>query len=214
MPEEIELDAREDQERLEELHREHQEHAQPEHTHEGKNAEDKQAGWTRGISLSTAILAVVAAVAALHSGSLVNEALAEQIKGTQYQAQASDNWAYYQAKSIKQNGAEQTADILFANPTQKAAAEKYRTQAEKYGEEKKEQETEAKKLEGERDESNKEAEHYFHAHHIFAYCVTLTQIAIALSAIAALTRRKHVWYASMGVGALGLGFLIYGFMAK
>ncbi len=209
MPEEIELDAREDQERLEELHREHEEHE-----HGEKSGEPKQAAWTRGISLSTAVLAVIAAVAALHSGTLVNEALAEQIKGTQYQAQASDNWAYYQAKSIKQNGSEQTADILAASPAQKATAEKYRAQAEKYGEEKKDQEAQARNLENERDESNKEAEHYFHKHHIFAYCVTLTQIAIALSAIAALTRRKRVWFGSIVVGVVGLGFLVYGFLSN
>ena len=208
MPEEIELDAREDQERVEELHHQHEEHAH------AQGEEKKQAAWTRGISLSTAVLAVIAAVAALQSGSLVNEALAEQIKATQYQTRASDSWAYYQAKSIKQNGAEQTADILAATPTQQANAEKYRKQAEGYGEEKKEQQAEAKELENKRDESNKESEHFFHNHHTFAYCVTLTQIAIALSAIAALTRLKGMWYVSIVVGVIGLGFLLYGFMAK
>lgn len=209
MPEEIELNAREDQERVEEMHHEH-----AEHEHGEKSGEPKQAAWTRGISLSTAVLAVIAAVAALHSGTLVNEALAEQIKGTQYQAQASDDWAYFQAKSIKQNGAEQTADILAVYPAQKTTAEKYRSQAEKYGEEKKKQEEEAKSLEEKRNKSNEEAEHYFHKHHTFAYCVTLTQVAIALSAIAALTRRKNVWYGSIVVGIAGLSFLVYGFVAK
>ena len=202
MPEEIELDVREQQEKLEEMHREHEEHA----------AHPPTQAWTRLISLSTACLAVIAAVAALQSGSLVNEALLEQIKGTQLQARASDNWTYYQAKALKQNGAEQTAAILDANPSQSKPAEHYREQAKRYSEEKEKQKADAEKLEEQRDKANESSEHFMHKHHIFAICVTLTQIAIALSAIAALTRRKDVWYGSLAVGLGGLIYLIWGYM--
>ena len=201
MPEEIELDVREQQEKMEEMHKEHAEHAEhpPSQT------------WVRLISLSTAFLAVIAAVAALQSGSLVNEALLEQIKGTQSQAKASDSWTYYQAKGLKQNGAEQTSAILAANPAQTKATEHYREEAKRYSEEKEKQKADAEKLEEERDKSNEASEHFMHKHHIFAICVTLTQIAIALSAIAALTRRKDVWYGSLAVGLVGLFYLVWGY---
>ncbi len=202
MPEEVELDIREQQEKLEELHKEHEEHAKEPHG----------PGWARLISLSTAVLAVVAAIASLHSGSLVNEALLEQIKGTQIQAKASDGWAYYQAKALKQNGAEQTAAILAANPAQAKVTEHYREEAKRYGEEKEKQKSDAEKLEEQRDKANENSEHYMHKHHIFAICVTLTQIAIALSAIAALTRRKDIWYGSLAVGLAGIVTMIYGYM--
>src|SRR5579859_621390 len=126
MPEEIELDAREQQEKLEEIHRQQEEPGTDKHA----------SNWARLVSLSTAVLAVIAAVAALHSGTLVNEALLEQGKGTQAQAKASDAWAYYQAKSLKQIGSEQTAAILAANPVTRDAAARYEAAAKRYDKEK------------------------------------------------------------------------------
>jgi hypothetical protein len=42
--------------------------------------------------------------------------------------------------------------------------------------------------------------------------VTIFQVAIALAAIAALARRKALWWVSLGVGALGVVFLLLGFL--
>lgn len=53
------------------------------------------------IALTTALLAALAAVAALLAGSTINEALLLKNASTHLQAQASDQWAYYQAKGIK-----------------------------------------------------------------------------------------------------------------
>ena len=61
----------------------------------------KGAGLLKQIALTTAILAAVAAVAALQSGSAVNTALILKTEATRLQAEASDQWAYYQAKGIK-----------------------------------------------------------------------------------------------------------------
>jgi len=201
MPEEPEMDIREQHETVEEIR-----HGHEEAEHEGGN------GWLRWISLSTAILAVIAAVASLQSGTLVNEALLEQSKAVQYQAQASDQWAYYQAAGIKANTAEQTSDLLAVIPAGAASTQKYKDQSVKYESKKEEITKQAKELEKKRDESEHESDHFMHSHHIFAYCVTFTQVAIALAAIAALTRRRPVWYGSLVLGAIGLGFMIKGFL--
>src|SRR3954468_8690160 len=63
-----------------------------EHTHHA--AEHGGAPWISWVALSTAILAVLAAIAGLLSGKHANEAMMNQIE-------ASDQWGYYQAKSIK-----------------------------------------------------------------------------------------------------------------
>src|SRR5579862_5993562 len=55
----------------------------------------------RWISLTTALLAAIAAIASLRAGATVNEALVLKTEATRLQAQASDQWAYYQAKGIK-----------------------------------------------------------------------------------------------------------------
>src|ERR1700704_2082658 len=67
------------------------EHLQ-EHVHE--SAEHSSERWISWVALSTAILAVLAAIAGLLSGTHANEAMMSQIE-------ASDQWGYYQAKSIK-----------------------------------------------------------------------------------------------------------------
>ena len=67
-----------------------------EHLHEEihHSAEHSRERWISWVALSTAILAVLAAIAGLLSGRYVNEAMMNQIE-------ASDQWNYYQAKSIK-----------------------------------------------------------------------------------------------------------------
>jgi hypothetical protein len=63
--------------------------------------ERKGGGFLRRIALTTAVLAAVAAIAALKAGSTANEALVLKTEATRLQAEASDQWAYYQAKGIK-----------------------------------------------------------------------------------------------------------------
>src|ERR1700682_5014336 len=62
-----------------------------EHVHH--TAEHSGEQWISWVALSTAILAVLAAIAGLLSGKHANEAMMSQIE-------ASDQWSYYQAKSI------------------------------------------------------------------------------------------------------------------
>src|SRR6184192_3038215 len=62
--------------------------------HVRESAEHSDAVWISWVALSTAILAVLAAIAGLLSGQHANEAMISQIE-------ASDQWSYYQAKSIK-----------------------------------------------------------------------------------------------------------------
>src|SRR5512144_578191 len=55
----------------------------------------------RWISLTTALLAALAAIGSLRAGATVNEALVLKTEATRLQAEASDQWAFYQAKGIK-----------------------------------------------------------------------------------------------------------------
>src|SRR5205814_7661622 len=57
----------------------------------------------RNIALTTALLAAFGALAALRAGGTVNEALVLKTEAGRLQAEASDQWAYYQAKGIKAN---------------------------------------------------------------------------------------------------------------
>ena len=200
MPEEPEVELHELQETIEELREEREERA----------AEKRESAWTRLISLSTALLAVLAAIAALQSGTLVNEAMVKKNDSVLAQAQASDQWNYYQAKGLKGNGAQQTADLLAAAPATAPLAKKYQQQAERYKREQEQIKKDAAKYEQDRDDASKECDAMLKRHHLFAFCVTFTQVAIALSAIAALTKRRPVWLFSLLVGVAGLVWFIDG----
>src|SRR6267143_667233 len=62
---------------------------------------EHRARWIVYLSFSTALIAVLAAIAALESGTYSNEALLEKNEALLAQTKASDQWAYYQAKSVK-----------------------------------------------------------------------------------------------------------------
>jgi hypothetical protein len=161
----------------------------------------------RRIALSTALFAALAAIAALKAGATVNEALVLKTEATRLQAEASDQWAYYQAKGIKGAVAEasRTSWLAIAKDPPPAYAEKQK----RYDDEQKEIEAKAREKEKERDAKSKEADELLHHHHGFASAVALFQVAIALGAVAALTRSRPVWAASLllGVAAAVLFFV-------
>ncbi len=167
-----------------------------EHLHEQihESAQHSLARWISWVALSTAILAVLAAIAGLLAGSHANEAMMSQID-------ASDQWGFYQAKSIKAALLE-AKDAVSSSST---AADKQK--AVKYEEE----ETEIKK---EAEQKQAEAKAHFHAHEVYARSVTLFQIAIAIAAISALTQRRLFWGISLLAGVGGLIFFILGMTAQ
>lgn len=156
-----------------------------EHLHEEINEEvdelyKKKEHWTLGVAISTALMAVCAAVAALMAGHHSNEALIDQIK-------ASDQWAYYQAKSIK-------AEIRALQPADISKNAKSPEQA------KLEQEEIKKKAE----DAERSSEFHLKKHIQLARSVTLLQVAIAISAIAILTRKRFMWIGGMLIAAVGV----------
>jgi hypothetical protein len=166
---------------LEQLHEEIHHHAE----HGGPP-------WISWVALSTAILAVLAAIAGLLSGKHANEAMMSQIE-------ASDQWGYYQAKSIK-------AAILEAKTTLASeATDRDKEKAKQYQEEQAEIKREAENKQA-------EAKANFHKHEIFARGVTMFQIAIAIAAISALTKRRKFWFVSLIFGLAGTIFLALGLM--
>ena len=159
--------------------------------HEAIQEEVEKEGGTllRTIALTTALFAALAAVSSLLAGSTVNEALALKTEATQLQAQASDQWAYYQAKGIKavvlevpERSVGQRGQIGFCQTLDKdlcALQGRAAGSAEK-----------GPGVRAQRDEKGSDADLLIHRHHFFAYTVAMLQVAIALGAVAALTRKR------------------------
>ncbi|HEY2511821.1 MAG TPA: DUF4337 domain-containing protein [Polyangiaceae bacterium] len=160
--------------------------------------------WMRWLGLTTALFAVLAAVASLCAGHFANDALLRAGEATLKQEQASDQWSYYQAKGIKSAVRASTADVLAASHAGDEAVAKAREEAEKYRKEQEEIQAEAKKLEEERTKLEKESGENLAHHRGFAFAVTTLQVAIGLSAVAALIGRRPVWLFALVVGLAGV----------
>jgi len=157
-------------------------------------AEEQKERWTLSVALTTAIIAVLAAIAGMLGNHHANEAVLEQIR-------ASDKWAYYQSKSIKAELAASTTQILIAEGKVIPA-----DNAEKSARYEKEKEEIRKTAE----EGEKSSEEHMRVHVVYSRAVTIFQIAIAISAIAIITRRKIMWYMSLALMAAGCVFFIMG----
>ncbi len=209
MPEEIEVPLEHAQEHIEEAHRErHGEAREGKEAGEGKEKEHD--GWTRFIAVVTALLAVVAAIGALQSGLLVNEALLAKNDQVGHLTQASDTVELLPGRRAE------GADLQNVRPGPAARLARCQgklRQSAHYKASRTTLQQSAKELEDEGGgERARVRRREMDKHHIFAFSVSLCQIAIALSAVAALTRNRRVWYFGLAAGLLGIAALLGGFL--
>jgi hypothetical protein len=163
-----------------------------------EEVEHEGGAFLKRIALTTALFAALAAIAALRAGATVNEALILKTEATRLQAEASDQWAYYQAKGIKAAAADAARTSWLAIGKEPPA--EYTEKEKRYAEQQEEIQKKARELEKERDAKSTEADHLLHHHHGFANAVALFQVSIALGAVAALTRSRPVWWGSLALG--------------
>jgi len=167
-----------------------------EHLHEAmeEKAHHEGGGFNTGVALSSALIAVLAAICALFAGAFANESLLKRVE-------SSDTWSYYQAKGIKSAVLSSKIETLKAlgHKTSEDDAKK----AEQYKDEQKELFEKATDL-------GKESQDLFAKHEVLSKGVTLFQIAIALGAIAVLTKRKRLWFLSLLTSVGGIFFLVKG----
>jgi len=150
--------------------------------------------WVLFVALSTALIAVLAAITGLLAGAHADEAMLSQIR-------SSDQWAFYQAKGIKSEVLNTSNKLLIAMGKQPVAED-----AAKVAENKKEQAGIKEKAE----DFQKESTMHTDKHAVFARGVTLFQISIAIGAISIIVKRKNLWLVSMGFACIGIFFLLQG----
>ncbi|HTS83891.1 MAG TPA: DUF4337 domain-containing protein [Usitatibacter sp.] len=168
--------------------------------------EAHKGGLGQQVALFTAVLATVGAIVSFFGGDTQNNAMLFKNEAVLERAEASDQWNFYQAKSMKQNLAEIAASVA----TDPKKAEFYQGEARRYAAEKKEVEAEAKKHEKLYKEWNDKSEHALHPHHWLAVSMTLLQIAIALASITVLTQKR--WLLG-GAAAFALAGAVTGTLA-
>jgi hypothetical protein len=152
---------------------------------------EKRDGWTKYVSLMVVALAVATAIGSLKAGGFGSKVMLNQ-------AQASDTWAFYQAKSIKQRIAEMEARGATGD-----AAAGFSADIARYQKEEAELKAKAEGFERARDEFAKHGPP-------LGFAIASLQIAIALASVCLITKRKALWGASGVLGLIGTGYLIYG----
>ena len=125
------------------------------------------------------------------------------------QAQAPDAWSYYQAKGIKQVTRDAELDNLGVSHASPDATTKARAEAERYKAEQEDIQKGARRLEQEQKKLAENSRQDLERHHRFAHAVTMLQVAMGLSAIAALIERPSIWLIALLGGAVGIGLLLY-----
>lgn len=176
-------------------------HVHGPHDHELEHAaQHEPKGLAGQLAVITAILATVGAMFAYMGGATQAHAGLYKNDAAIKKTEAANKWNYFQAKSSKQNLAELALELA---PTDEQKA-KYRAKIERYEKEKGEIKAEAEALEKESTEWDKKSEQQLHQHHRWAQATTALQVAIALAAIALLTKRRWMEYATIGVGGLGV----------
>ena len=178
-------------------------------TEHAVEAAEHRSRWVVHLSFSTALIAVFAAIAALESGTYSNEALLQENEALLTQTKASDQWAYYQAKSVK--AAIYATQAAATRSSNLELAEKDQKEADRYAAEEQEISRTANELEKEVKRDNELSGKSMDHHHRFAYAVTMFQISIALSAVAALSRQKVLWLAGLTISFLALVYFVDGF---
>jgi hypothetical protein len=154
---------------------------------------EKKETWITWLALTTAFLAVFAAVTTMYMGKYSNRAILVQ-------GQESDQWAFYQAKSIKGHTYEiqkQKLDLEFLALQGKispSVAEKYRkiitdydANTKRYEKEKSEIKAAAEKLGGQK-------AYFQNISANLSYSLIFLQIAIVMSSVAAIAKKKMLWY--------------------
>ena len=156
---------------------------------------EKREAWTKYVSLTVVIVAVVAAVAAQWSGKYGGQVQMSQVK-------ASDQWAFYQAKSLKQHVdevalAELTRTGEPTNPDIAKEVQKLRADLTRYDQEKADIKAKAEALEKTRDEAGRRGGK-------MGLAVMIFSVAIATASLCTVTKKKPLWFISMIFSAVAV----------
>jgi hypothetical protein len=166
------------------------------HTHPVKKF--LYAHWTDQAARTTALLAVLAAVASSQYALQISRAILSQ-------AEATDQWNYYSAKSIKKhltvNEASLMNALLISNPQLKPQLqpllEQAKSEAARYDKETKELKQSAEQIDTDKHRQQKKGDR-------FQYAFLALQAGVVLCTIASSSRKKALWLLAVIAGVLGL----------
>jgi len=163
--------------------------------------------WMKVMAVTTTVLGVVASIATSRASFYIT-------KSQLSIAQEADQWAYYQAKSIKEDLYEikvkalqfkEVGALAFQKDFIGQAIQQYSKDIKRYGKEKAEIKKYAEGDERQNRLFSKRAAQ-------FSLSVVFAQIAILLSSIAVLLKLRRLWFLGLVFGLISLFFIANGFL--
>jgi hypothetical protein len=176
-------------------------HVHGPHDHELEHAAQQAGEGSHAgqLAVVTAVLATVGALFAYMGGATQANAGLYKNDAAIRKTEASNQWNYYQAKSSKQNLSELALELA---PESRRTF--YEGEIKRYKAEKDDIRKAAERLEAEAKAFDEQSGAQMHQHHRWAQATTALQVAIAMAAIALLTRRKWSEYLVYGLSSVGM----------
>jgi hypothetical protein len=162
---------------------------------------ERREAWTKYVSLTVVLIAVVATINAQWAGKYSGMSQMSQ-------AQASDQWNFYQAQSIKQHMFELTRDQVVKGGTDPEAVKQQQAFDAKitdYNNRKGAIKEKADGLEAKRDYAGKVGGHLGLATSFFA-------VSIAVASMCLLTKKKPLWIFAILLACVGIVEMVAGRM--
>jgi hypothetical protein len=166
---------------------------------------EKRESWTRYVSLTVVIIAVVGSIAAQWSGKYASRVQMSQAK-------ASDAWNLYQARSVKGHLLEVTTNLAArmgnaSDPEVQQMLKSYAKDVAKYDAGKVESQNLARAYEEDRDAAEALGKKLGPALPLFA-------ISIAMASMCLLTKKKPLWLVAMLGAAIASAMMVSARMAE
>jgi hypothetical protein len=163
---------------------------------------EKREAWTKYVSLSVVIIAVFAAIAAQWGGKYSSRVLTQLNDATYNQSLASDQWAFYQAKSIKLNSYE-IAQRQLSHSTNTADAdmakmvEDFKQKVVTYRKDQEDIKAKANELETKRDSARIAAATASAKGGKMGMAISFFSVGVAIASICMMTKKKPLWFVAL-----------------
>ena len=177
--------------------------------HQAQKAKEKRDAWTKYVSLSMIFLAVLAAFSTQKGGGYSTAVIKQLNEATFNQSEASDQWAYFQAKGIKLNLYEIERDRLSGqSDADPKIVAMLAAKVAKYDGEKKTIAAEAKAFEEKRNEARATAAQTSSRSQGMGLAITIFQVAIAMGGMCLVVKKRWMWVVSLLLGSAATAQMI------
>jgi preprotein translocase subunit SecF len=174
-----------------------------------QKAEKARNAWTKYVSLSMIFLAVAAAMASQKGAGYSSTTMKQLNEATFFEGAASDQWAFFQSKSLKLTLCEMEVDRLAEAGADAQKVQAYKAKVERYEKERKEISQKATDFEKKRDEARAIAAHASEMGRKIGVASTLFQVAIALGGVCLIVKKRWLWFVSLALGVLAVVQYVY-----